>query len=295
MSVAATLLAVAGLLVAGFLAFRHLVRRGLAPRTIAETRSPADLGLRYEAVSIPTENGKQLFGWFVPAIGDAKAPAVIALHGWGGNAETLLPLLGPLHAAGLAVVLFDARCHGRSDADDFTSLPRFAEDAHHVMNWLQQQPTVDPARIALVGHSVGAAAAMLLASRRDDVAALVCLAAFAHPVAMMRRLLTAQRIPYWPAGFLILRYVQLVIGHRFDDIAPTTTVRKLRCPTLLVHGADDTTVPVEEARAIFAARSGDQVKLQIVAGSHDDFGDEQDVAGEIAKLVAFLRAELGPR
>ena len=40
----------------------------------------------------------------------------------------MLPLLAPLHLAGFSALLFDARCHDRSDEDDFTSLPRFAED-----------------------------------------------------------------------------------------------------------------------------------------------------------------------
>ncbi|MDD5250834.1 MAG: alpha/beta fold hydrolase [Rhodocyclaceae bacterium] len=290
MSAAPYALSVVGLSAVGGLAFRHFVRRGLAPAQLHEQRCPADVGLGYEEVTIPTANGKHLFAWFVPAAAAGKAPAAIALHGWGGNAETMLPLLKPLHAAGFAVVLFDARCHGRSDLDDFTSLPRFAEDCHHVMNWLQRHPAVEPSRIALIGHSVGAAAALLVSARRDDVAAVVSLAAFAHPATMMRRYLAARHIPYRPLGWLVLGYVQRVIGHRFDAIAPLTVIAKVRCPTLLVHGTADATVPVAEAQAIFDARAGDHVKLKIVSGSHDDFGDERDVAGEIADLVAFLQA-----
>ena len=273
-----------------FLAFRHFVRSGLAPARIVEKRSPADLGLGYDEVHIPTENAKTLFGWFVPAHTAGRAPAAIILHGWGGNAEMMLPLLLPLHRAGFSVLVFDARCHGRSDDDSFTSLPRFAEDLERALTWLKCQQTIDPHHIALVGHSVGAGAALLVASRRDDVAAIVSLAAFSHPVNMMRRFLAAKHIPYMPLGWVVLRYVQQVIGHRFDDIAPVNTIRKVRCPTLLVHGAEDVTVPVTEARAIHAARSGDHVKLKIVPGSHDDFGDGSDVAGEIAALVTFLRA-----
>lgn len=225
----------------------------------------------------------------MPAAGEGATPVVAILHGWGGNAEMMLPLARPLHEAGFAVLLFDARCHGRSDEDTFASLPRFAEDLDRAMDWLRCQPAVDPRGISLVGHSVGAGAALLVASRRNDVAAVVSLAAFSHPMTMMRRLLAAKHIPYVPLGWAVLRYVQHVIGHRFDAIAPVTTIRKVRCPTLLMHGAEDATVPVAEARAIHDARSGDHVKLKIVAGSHDDFGDTSDVANEVAELVAFLR------
>jgi dipeptidyl aminopeptidase/acylaminoacyl peptidase len=83
----------------------------------------------------------------------------------------------------------------------------------------------------------------------------------------------------------MLRYVEWVIGYRFDDIAPVNTIRRVRCQALLVHGAEDTTVPVSEAHALHAARSGDQVQLKVVAGSHDDYAD---LDRELPALVDFL-------
>ncbi len=273
--------------VAGFLPWA--IRRSLAPERIVGQETPGGLGLPYQEVGIATENGKSLFGWFIPASGAGRAPAVAVIHGWGGNAATMLPLARPLHEAGFALLFFDARCHGCSDEDSFASLPRFAEDMAHAVDWLQGQDGVAPDRIAVIGHSVGAGAVLLAAARRPDIAAVVSLAAFTHPVAMMRRWLVAKHIPYWPAGWLILRYVERVIGHRFDDIAPINTIRRVRCPTLLVHGAADDTVPVDEAEAIFAVRSGEHVQLKVVAGSHDDYGD---LEREVPDLIEFLSKSL---
>ncbi|MDX9994580.1 MAG: alpha/beta fold hydrolase [Rhodocyclaceae bacterium] len=264
---------------------RRAVHRSLAPERIVEARTPADVGLPYCEVTIPTENGKFLFGWCVSARRQGRRPAVVAIHGWGGNAETLLPLAQPLHEAGFAVLLIDARCHGRSDEDSFASMPRFAEDLGHAIDWLKRRDDIDPEAIAVIGHSVGAAASLLAASRRQDIAAVVSIAAFAHPVAMMRRWFAAKRIPYLPVGWVMLRYVERVIGHRFDDIAPINTIRCVRCPTLLVHGGEDATVPVGEAHALHAARSGEHVQLKVVAGSHDDYAD---LDRELPVLVDFL-------
>lgn len=288
MTMAVIILTSIGLAAIGLFAFRRFVHRGLAPERVRESKSPGDLGLPYEEVAIPTENGKRLFGWLVQVPCAGRAAAVVILHGWGGNSEMMLPLLEPLHEAGFVVLLFDARCHGRSDEDDFASLPRFAEDLQHAVDWLQEQAFVDPHNVALVGHSVGAGAALLVASQRNDIAAVVSLAAFSHPAAMMRRFLSAKGIPYLPLGWIVLRYVQNVIGHRFDDIAPVTSIRQVRCPTLLVHGAGDTAVPAAEACAIHNARTGDHVTLKIIAGSHADFGDRNDIAGEVGDLVSFL-------
>jgi pimeloyl-ACP methyl ester carboxylesterase len=40
----------------------------------------------------------------------------------------MLPIAAPLRRAGLNVLRVDARNHGGSDSDTFSSLPRFAED-----------------------------------------------------------------------------------------------------------------------------------------------------------------------
>jgi pimeloyl-ACP methyl ester carboxylesterase len=275
------LVATIGLLVG----LRWVIHRSLAPERIVETRTPADVGLSHQGITFPTENGKSLFGWFISTSREGRSPAVVLLHGWGGNAETLLPLAQLLHQAGFALLFVDARCHGQSDEDSFASMPRFAEDLGHAIDWLKQRDDIAPHAIAAIGHSVGAAASLLAASRRDDITAVVSIAAFTHPVAMMRRWFAAKGIPYMPVGMLMLRYVEWVIDHRFDDIAPINTIRRVRCPTLLVHGGDDSTVPVSEAHAIHAARSGDHVQLKVVAGSHDDYAD---LDRELPVLVDFL-------
>jgi len=264
---------------------RWLIHRSLAPERVLETRSPADVGLPYQVVRMATQNGKTLFGWFLSANQQGRGAAVVLLHGWGGNAETLLPLALPLHQAGFALLLIDSRCHGQSDEDSFSSMPRFAEDLGHAIDWLKQREDIDAHAIAVVGHSVGAAASLLAASKRSDMAAVVSVAAFTHPVAMMRRWFASKGIPYLPVGWLMLRYVEWVIGHRFDDIAPINTIRRVSCPTLLVHGAEDSTVPVSEAHAIHAARAGDHVLLKVVVGSHDDYAD---LDRELPILVDFL-------
>lgn len=277
---------------AGMGIFHLLIRIGLRAPRIREQGTPQRYCLAYREVSIPSANGKRLFGWFIPAAGEAPAPAVAVLHGWGGNAEMMLPLAAPLHGAGYAVLLFDARNHGRSDGDSFSSMPRFAEDLEHALDWLARQPGVDAGRMAALGHSVGAAAALLAASRGRSLAAVIGIAAFAHPEGMMRRLLASHHIPYIPLGWYVLRYVQRVIGHRFGDIAPCNTIREVRCPVLLVHGAGDAIVPVGEAQSIYANRAGDHVRLLILGGEHDSVDELEKHVGE---LTAFLDQSNGTR
>lgn len=284
----AVILASAALALTTLLAARSgvhalILHRLRAPR-LRHARTPADIGLDARELRLPTANGKRLFGWFVAAAGDAPRPAVVVMHGWGANAALMLPTVRPLVEAGISVLLLDARCHGASDDEAFTSMPRFAEDMATGLDWLKRQAGVDGQRLALLGHSVGAAAALLCASQRDDIAAVVSLAAFAHPQEVMRRLLAEQRVPYAPFGWYVLRHVQRVIGHRFDAIAPVTTLPRVRCPVLLVHGRDDLTAPFSDAERLHAL-AGVKSQLLPVAAGHD-LGEALGPHGE--QLVGFL-------
>lgn len=250
----------------------HAILRGLRAPRLPHPNQPTDLGLpaaRVRTLSIPGPRGRGLFGWLVSPPGDMRlpAPAVLVMHGWGANAAMMLPVVPALHAAGFAVLLIDARCHGRSGAERFTSMPRFAEDIATGLTWLRAQPGIAADRLALLGHSVSAAAALLHAAERSDVRAVISLSAFAHPREVMRRLLAEKRLPYPVLGWYILRHVQRVIGAAFDDIAPLSTLPRVTCPVLLVHGRDDTTVPPGDAHRL--QRVSDGARLLLVDGGHD--------------------------
>ncbi|MEA1902918.1 MAG: alpha/beta fold hydrolase [Actinomycetota bacterium] len=190
----------------------RVLKRAFAPPQRDSRQTPADLGLPEEDVWLAGGNRTRLHGWFIPV--DQKAPAVIVLHGWGGNASLMLPLAPHLHRAGFHTLFLDARNHGLSEHDGFTSMPRFAEDLEVAADWTRAHPAVTSAGV--IGHSVGAGAAILSASRGDRLDAVVSVSAPAHPGDMMREQMAS--IPR-PLLTLILGAVQRIIGHRFDAFA----------------------------------------------------------------------------
>lgn len=261
-------------LATGLLAARAWLHRGLTPQADTGGPTPADLDLPAASVWLPGPGGARLFAWYLPPpAGNGLAPAAVLLHGWGGNASHLLPAAQALHRAGFAVLLPEARNHGRSSRADHSSLPRFAQDLDAALDWLVRAPGVDASRLVALGHSVGAAATLLLASRRSGLAAVVSVSAFAHPEWVMRRWLAARRVPYWPLGWLVNRYVEQVIGARFDQIAPLRTLGQARCPVLLLHGEQDDTVPLADAQALIGARGAAQAQLLALPGGHEGFAD----------------------
>lgn len=266
--------------------FHRRLRISLAAPRVAIMRSLAEHGVAGETVRIPSRRGKTLVAWWLPGQGRGT---VVITHGWGANRELMLPLATPLQAGGWNVLLFDARNHGESDADTFSSMPRFAEDTEAALAWLRARPGMAGAPVALLGHSVGAAAVLLAASRRDDIGAVVSLSAFAHPDGMMRRWLAEKGLPFFPVGWYVMRYVEHVIGHRFDAIAPVTTLPRVRCPVLLVHGRDDEVIPPHDAERLHACRGETPAMLRLLPGDHDL---SQHIETELPELLAFIEAAL---
>jgi len=263
------------------LAMIHLGFR--APR-IKEQEDPDKLGLAFQTVSIPTVSRKRLFGWLLPVPG--ATTSLVILHGWGGNAEQMLPIALPFHRAGMNVLLLDARNHGHSDRHGFSSLPRFAEDLDKAIEWLKRTYPEYSRMIALLGHSVGGGAVLLTASRRSDIDAVISVSAFAHPEWMMRRFLKRLHLP-GPLINLVIRYVEWVIGYRYEEIAPINTICHIYCPVLLVHGKADRTVPVEDALTIVQGCRQPHIKLLTVENA--DHASVEKIKTHKKELVGFLR------
>ncbi|HSO84345.1 alpha/beta hydrolase [Thiocapsa sp.] len=256
-----------------------------APR-LREIGTPADSGLDFETVRIPTVRRRSLFGWLLPAADSTRT--LVILHGWGGNAELMLPIAIPFREAGFNVLLFDARNHGGSDGDTFSSLPRFAEDLGMAIAWLKRHHPGRAKCVAVLGHSVGAGAALFEASRNPDIAAVISVAAFAHPARVTEASVRHLHLPA-PIVYGIIRYVEWLIGHRFDTIAPMNTVTRITCPVLLVHGRADRVVPVEDARLIHARSSGPHVHLLEIDGADHDSVDR--IEDHVGALMEFLEQQ----
>jgi len=79
----------------------------------------------------------------------------------------------------------------------------------------------------------------------------------------------------------------MVIGHRFDDIAPMKTLCRVQCPILLVHGGENETIPVFDFRAIECnCRDRKHEVLLIPGAEHGSIGKVEEHGTE---LIRFLK------
>lgn len=259
----------------------RILKRAFAPPQRDTKQTPTDFGLPAEQIWLDSPNGIRLHGWFIPV--DHPAPAVVVLHGWGGNAALMLPLAPHLNRAGYHALFLDARNHGLSEHDRYTSMPRFAEDLEVAVTWLRTHSEVTS--VGVIGHSVGAGAAIYSASECDCLDAVVAVSAPAHPGDMMRSQMASIPRPFLE---LILWAIQRTIGYRFDEFAPRNRIAQVNAPVMLVHGAGDQVVPVGNLDELSMANPEAET-LVVVDGGHSDLAPFED---HMAEIIDFLHLHL---
>ncbi len=258
----------------------RVLKRAFAPPQRSTNTVPSDLGLSYETVWLTSKNNTRLHTWWIPI--DDIAPVVIVLHGWGGNSSLMLPLARHIHEGGFHALFVDARNHGLSEHDSFSSMPRFAEDLEVAIQWARGRD--DVSSIGVLGHSVGAGASILSASNGSPIDALVSVSSFAHPGEVMREQMKIPR----PVLVVLLEVVQRTIGYRFDDFAPRVRVGMVDVPLLLVHGDADDVVPVSNLYEIAEAHGTAQVVI-VPGGGHSDLKPFEPY---VADIVSFFDTNL---
>lgn len=142
--------------------------------------TPADVGLTFDSLVVPTSDGVRLAAWYVPSRNGA---AVVLLHGAGSTRSNVLDEAAVLADAGFGVLMVDARGHGESEgrAMDFGWYGE--QDVAAAADVLAAQPDVDPARLGVVGLSMGGEQALGASGADPRIHAVVAEGATARSAA----------------------------------------------------------------------------------------------------------------
>lgn len=238
---------------------------------------PEAAGLTGAAATLRLADGRATQAWFVRGerAGEAGAPIVIILHGFGDSrygALTWAELLIPFASE---VVVFDQRGQGEAEADATVSGTREATDVAAVIEQVRERESArvaggdatesaGRAPIVLFGYSRGAMVALGAAAgaARPEVAGVIADGPYRYWHEPVREVLRRRRYPVEPV--LTLARGALWLGRadmRGDD--RVQQARRLECPLLVLHGSDDAFCPLASARAIAeAAPAGELVVFE---------------------------------
>ncbi|UKY48687.1 alpha/beta fold hydrolase [Streptomyces inhibens] len=167
--------------------------------------------------------------------GEEDAPPAVLLHCLGEDGEDWRGVVGRL-AGTHRVFALDQRGHGLSDWPGEYGFERWRDDA---IGFLE---ALGLARVTLIGHSLGAVAALLLAADRPDLVAHLVLEEATPPLPAD----PPQELPERPAGpqsFDWRAKIAVVAERNAPDPLWWDALEKITAPTLVIGGGPTSHVP----------------------------------------------------
>lgn len=234
------------------------------PRRKHKQTPKSALGLSYRRVSLRTDDGHRLSGWWVPHP-EARAVVVVS-HGYFGNRETMLPYLKFLHDGGYSALLYDFRSHGWSEGKKVTFGKDETADLQAALDWTFQKTDLP---VALLGESMGAAVSLLVAADEPRVAAVVADSAFARLDSAVLGRLTLAFGPTLARAIVppTQKIGERLLGFPARALAPIECVGRIAPrPLFLIHGDADGLIEIGNAHALREA-AGQNSDLWVVNGS----------------------------
>lgn len=182
-------------------------------------------------------------------------PAVLLLHGFGGNRHEhsglFIKTAAALACAGMVALRIDFRGSGETAGNTREiTINTQIEDAHDALDFLKNLPYVNEKRLGLVGFSFGGLTAAMTAGSRKDVESLVLWAPVYDMTSVVKRVYGGLSIRAVRArGYMQAGLVQLGPGF-FDALEALKideTVSRYDKAVLIIQGVADTVVPVDTA------------------------------------------------
>src|SRR5258708_7251859 len=125
---------------------------------VANAAPPAVPSAPPQDVQIRMADGLVITGTFYPSSASGPASAVLLLHQYNGNRRQWDAFTSALSEKGYNVLAVDQRGFGKTGGSMDWTLAQ--HDGSSLMNWLRQQPTVDPDKVAVAGASIGSNVAL---------------------------------------------------------------------------------------------------------------------------------------
>ena len=199
-------------------------------------------------IFLATEDDEQINALFFPGNRDE---VILYFHGNAGSLAGWQQVADDFTAYGYSVLIIDYRGYGKSSGE-ITENGLYL-DAEAAFRFLTETENFLPDNIIIYGRSIGSGIATELASRYETRGLVL-----ESPFSSLKKLAN-QKMPFL--------FPSLFLQFHFDNI---NKLNSINCPILLIHGSNDSLIPVSHAQNLHQAYSGKKKLVIIPQGTHND-------------------------
>ncbi|MFL6289298.1 MAG: S9 family peptidase [Thermoanaerobaculia bacterium] len=208
-----------------------------------------------ELVTFPAHDGLQLSGWLYRPVGSGAAPGPVVISFHGGPEAQERPGFNTTYQALLSrgIGVFAPNVRGSAGfGKKFVNLDNGAlrvdgvKDIKSCVDFLVSKGIADPRRIGIMGGSYGGYMTMAGLTEYPDL-----FAAGADLFGIVNFETFFSHTQPWMAAISTIEYGDPVKEKELlRQLSPLSKLERLKAPTLVLHGANDTNVPVVEAEQV---------------------------------------------
>lgn len=248
--------------------------------------TPADYGHDYETVELVSADGTRLSAWYIPSKNGA---AVMAQHGFKSDKSRMLREADILARHDFGVLILDVRAHGESEGEVISFGYYEMADLDAGFAYLTSRPDVDPARIGMIGLSMGGSMVLQYAAQNTQIQAVLSHSPFSS---LEDTIITGvETFTDVPAGIFagpIRFFAERELGVSASEISAVSVVDQISPrPVFILHGGGDTVVGGQAGQKVYDAALEPKELWFHPEWGHVPFGRELPEVYE-ARVVAFF-------
>ncbi len=212
--------------------------------------NPEELNFKFKEVRFSSFDNTKLHGWYFPPQSMDNS-VILWSHGTAGNiSHRIENILLMQKYLDVGVFIFDYRGYGLSEG--VPSEKGLYSDIVGAYAWLSKR--IPENRIVLFGRSLGAAIAAKLSTEKKSAQALILESPFENTIEMGKKI-----FPFLPLKWMIKQ--------RYDTRGVISSVQ---IPLLILHGNQDTIVPIQQGKNLFRLASEPKQFFEIKGANHND-------------------------
>lgn len=186
---------------------------------------------------------------------DSRNQCLIHFYAGNENLNQMEHFIDTCRLRGLSVLIFDYRGYGASGGRPRETA--FYSDAELIYDWLRER--YPDAEVLVSGKALGSSVAVHLAQHRD-VRGLILFSPFTNMMDLVSDIFPRDEV-----------VIEDAMPFVFDNLE---TIRKVKCPILMVNGTEDSIIPRQMTQALELAVKSRLTRLDVPGAGHQDLLEE---------------------